>query len=176
MFHFAYDLTEQYSVHRIEISVFLFYSVFGSRSKYIVWILLNVWTYLLWFTGQLNGNWMYSIHIARTIWLYFCSKSLFWKLGLVVLIICISTTFIFWHSNSHAAFLVLGINFKDGIFINMFYDKKNKSPFFIARMPHPSSNIPSSIFWGSFYFKLLRIVRYTLLSFYFTPKVSGLYQ
>lgn len=37
------------------------------------WIRLNMWTYVLWFTGQLNVNHIYFIYIARIIWLQLCS-------------------------------------------------------------------------------------------------------
>ena len=41
-------------------------------------------------------------------------------------------------------------------------DKKYKFPFFIVRIQHLSSNIPSRVFYGLFYSELLRIARCTL--------------
>ena len=54
------------------------------------------------------------------------------------------------YQGSHATFLDLDITLKDGIFIYKIFDKRDKFPFFIVRMPHLSSNIPSSAFlWFS---------------------------
>ena len=55
------------------------------------------------------------------------------------------------------------------------YDKRDKFPFFIVRMPQFCSNIPSSIFYGSFFSELLRIARCTLLFIDFIGKASELY-
>ena len=64
---------------------------------------------------------------------------------------------------------------KDNIFKYKLLDKRDKFPFFIDRMLHLSTNIPSSIFQGSFYLELLRVDSCTLLFSNFTPKASELY-
>ena len=47
--------------------------------------------------------------------------------------------------------------------------------FFILRMPYLSSNIPSSMFYGSIFSEFLQIARCTLRLTDFVPKVSQLY-
>ena len=79
------------------------------------------------------------------------------------------------HQGTHATFLDLDITIKDNIFIYKLFDKRDAFPFFIVRMPHLSSNIPSSIFYGSFFSELLRIARCTLMLSDFIPKASELY-
>ena len=69
----------------------------------------------------------------------------------------------------HATFLDLDIRIADGLFVYRLFDKRDAFPFFIVRMPHLSSNIPSSIFYSSIYSELLRIARCTL---YFTDFIS----
>ena len=49
-----------------------------------------------------------------------------------------------------------------------------KFPFFIVRMPHLSSNIPSSIFYESGFSEILRVARCTLPFSDFTPRISEL--
>ena len=60
-------------------------------------------------------------------------------------------------------FINLGFTTKDNIFIFKLFDKSDKFPFFSVRMTHLSSNISSSIFYGSLYSELLRIARCTLI-------------
>ena len=57
------------------------------------------------------------------------------------------------HQVTDATFLDLEITLKDNIVIYKFFDKKDKFPFFIVRMPHVSINVPSSIFYVLFYSK-----------------------
>ena len=56
------------------------------------------------------------------------------------------------HQGKYATFSDLDITIEDGIFVYNLFDKIDKFPFFIVRMPHLSSNIPSSIFYGSIFF------------------------
>ena len=55
------------------------------------------------------------------------------------------------------------------------FDKRDKFPFSIVRMPQLSSNIPSSIFYGSIFSEFLRIARCTLRLEHFIPRASQLY-
>ena len=58
---------------------------------------------------------------------------------------------------NHASFLDLDIKTKEGTFLYKLFDKRDKFPLFIVRMPHMSSNIPSVIFYGSIFSELLHI-------------------
>ena len=78
------------------------------------------------------------------------------------------------HQGGHATFLDLDITIKDDIFVYKLFDKRDTFPFFIVRMPHLSSNIPSSIFYGSIFIEILRIARCTLLFDDFIPRLSEL--
>ena len=79
------------------------------------------------------------------------------------------------HNGDHATFLDLDITIKDGIFVYKLFDKRDAFPFFILRMPYLTSNIPSSIFYGSIFSEFLRIARCTLLCDDFIPRASDLY-
>ena len=79
------------------------------------------------------------------------------------------------HSGEHATFLDLEINIVNQIFVYKLYDKRDAFPFFIVRMPYISSNIPSSIFYGSIFSEFLRIARCTLQLDDFLPKAYELY-
>ena len=50
------------------------------------------------------------------------------------------------HSVTHATYLDLDIKTEDGMFVYKVFDKRDKFSFFIVRMPHFESNIPSTIF------------------------------
>ena len=78
------------------------------------------------------------------------------------------------HQGTHASFLDLDITIKDGIFVYKLYDKRDQFPFFIVRMPHMSSNIPSCIFYGASFSELLRIARCSLLLDDFIERASAL--
>ena len=80
------------------------------------------------------------------------------------------------HHGKHATFLDLDIKIEHGIFIYKLFDKRDKFPFFIVRMPHLQSNIPSSIFYGSIFSEFLRIARCTLRFQDFIPRASELYK
>ena len=80
------------------------------------------------------------------------------------------------HHGNHATFLDLDITLIDGKCVYKLFDKRDAFPFFIVRMPHLSSNIPSFIFYGSFMSEILRIARSTLLYLDFLPRVSTLYK
>ena len=81
------------------------------------------------------------------------------------------------HSGTHATFLDLDIKIEDGLFIYKLFDKRDAFPFFIVRMPHLQSNIPSTIFYGSIFSEFLRIARCTLkLQHFFTLSFRTLLQ
>ena len=66
------------------------------------------------------------------------------------------------HNGDHATFLELDISVIDNMFVYKLFDKRDAFPFFIVRMPHIESNIPSFIFYGSFKSEILRIAKNTL--------------
>ena len=80
------------------------------------------------------------------------------------------------HQGSHASFLDLDITVVDGTFVYKMYDKRDQFPFFIVRMPHRSSNIPSYIFYGATFSELLRIARCSLLFEDFLERTSCLFK
>ena len=80
------------------------------------------------------------------------------------------------HHGNHATFLDLDITIKANIFVYKLFDKRDKFPFFIVRMPHLGSNIQSSVFYGSIFSEFLRIAHSTLLLNDFTPRASEPYQ
>ena len=55
------------------------------------------------------------------------------------------------HSGTLAKFLDLDIKIEDGVFVYKIFHKRDKFPFFIFRMPHFESNIPSNIFYNSIF-------------------------
>ena len=73
---------------------------------------------------------------------YICPKQLELKLG---------------HQGEHATFLDLDIRIEDNRFVYKFFDKRDKLPFFVIGMSYLSSNIPSSIFYGSIFSEFLQI-------------------
>ena len=66
------------------------------------------------------------------------------------------------HHGIHASFLDLVIKTEDSVFVYKLFEIRGKFSFFIARVPHLSSNITSTILYGSIFSELLRIVRCTL--------------
>ena len=72
----------------------------------------------------------------------------------------------------HATLLEIDISVVDGKFVYKLFDKRDKFPFFIVRMPHLSSNIPSSIFYGSSFSEILRIARCSSLVDDFISRTS----
>ena len=55
------------------------------------------------------------------------------------------------HKGRYVSFLNLDICIEGGTFVYKLFDKRDAFPFFIVRMPHLCSNIPSAIL----YFHLL---------------------
>ena len=53
------------------------------------------------------------------------------------------------HQGNHVPFLDLDIKIDDCIFVYKLFDKREKFPFFIFRVSSLSSNISSTIFYGS---------------------------
>ena len=80
------------------------------------------------------------------------------------------------HQGDHATFLDLDITIVDGIFVYKLFDKRDDFPFFIVRMPHLSSDIPSYIFYGSILSEILRIARCTLHFEDFVSRSGALYR
>ena len=56
---------------------------------------------------------------------------------------------------NHVSFLDLDIKVEDSVFVYKPLDKMNKFSLFIVRMPHLSTNIPSTICYGSIFSELL---------------------
>ena len=79
------------------------------------------------------------------------------------------------YSGTHAPFLDLDIRIEDGIFVYKLFDKRDKFPFFIIRMPHFEINISSTLFYDSIFSEFLRMTRCTLKLEYFLSRVSDLY-
>ena len=61
------------------------------------------------------------------------------------------------------------------IFLYKLFDIRDKFPFFIVRVPYLSSNIPSSIFYGSMFSEFLRIAQCTFRLTDFVAKASQLH-
>ena len=78
------------------------------------------------------------------------------------------------HKGSHATFLEMEITIKDNIFVYKLFDKRDKFPFFIVRMPDLTGNIPCHVFYGSFMSEILRIARATLFYQDFLAKAKEL--
>ena len=78
------------------------------------------------------------------------------------------------HRGQHATFLDLDITIKDNTFIYKLFDKRDEFPFFIVRMPHLNSDIPSYVFYGSLMSEFLRIARCTLLFSDFCSRSANL--
>ena len=79
------------------------------------------------------------------------------------------------HSRTHATFFNLDTKIEDGIFVYKLFDKRDKVPFFIPRMPHFESNIPSTIFYASIFSEFLCIARCTVKLEHFLSRASELY-
>ena len=79
------------------------------------------------------------------------------------------------HQEKDKTFLDLDISAEDSISLYKLLDKRNKFPFFVIRMLYRSSNVPSSIFYGSIFSEFLQIARCTLRLTKFIPKAPQLY-
>ena len=79
------------------------------------------------------------------------------------------------HHGTHATFLDLDITVENNIFRYKLFDKRDAFPFFIVRMPHLDSNIPSKIFYSSIYSEILRISRCTLFLEDMVPRIAELF-
>ena len=75
----------------------------------------------------------------------------------------------------HATFFDLDITIEDDVFLYKLFDKRDKFPFFTGLMRYVSSNIPSSIFYGSIFSEVLQKARCALRLIDFAPKSSQLY-
>ena len=76
------------------------------------------------------------------------------------------------NQKAHVTFPNLYVTIKDNILIYKLFEKRDKFSFFIVGMPHLSSNIPSSTFYGSFHSELLRMAVCTLVySNFFTKNI-----
>ena len=68
---------------------------------------------------------------------------------------------------NHVSFLDLDIQVEDSVLACKPFDKRDKCSLFIVRIPHLSSNIPSTISSGSIFSELLRIARFPLRTYDF---------
>ena len=59
------------------------------------------------------------------------------------------------HQGNHVSFLDLDIKLEDSIFVYKPFDERDKFLLFIVRMPHLSSNIPSTISTGSIFAEII---------------------
>ena len=73
---------------------------------------------------------------------------------------------------NHVSFLDLDIKVEDSVFVYKPFDKRDKFSLFIVRIPHLSSNIPSTISSGSIFSELLWIARCPLRTYDFIPWAS----
>ena len=64
---------------------------------------------------------------------------------------------------------------ENGIFCYKLFDKRDAFPFFIVRMPHKDSNIPSNIFYSAIFSEILRISRCTIILEDVIPRISELF-
>lgn len=69
----------------------------------------------------------------------------------------------------------MGIKIEDDIFVYKLFDKKIKFPFLVVCVCYLSSNIPSSVFYGSILSGFLKIAACTLALTDFMPEASQLY-
>ena len=76
---------------------------------------------------------------------------------------------------NHASFLGLDNKKEDSSFVYQLFDKRDKFPFFVVRMPHMSSKIPSKMFYGPMFSELLRIARCSLRINGFIREASDLF-
>ena len=74
-----------------------------------------------------------------------------------------------WISRGTCNILGFGPN---NIFVYNVFDKRNKIPFFIVRIPYLSNNILTSVLQYSLYSEFLRLARCTLRFTDFVPKAS----
>ena len=75
------------------------------------------------------------------------------------------------HQVTYATFLDLDITIKDNIVIYKLFDKKDKFLFFIVRLPHVFTNVPSSTFYGSFYSKFQGLLG---MHYFFLAYIKGI--
>ena len=59
------------------------------------------------------------------------------------------------HRINHVSFLDLEIKLEDSVFVYKHFDERDQFSLFIVRIPHLSSNIPSTISSGSIFSELL---------------------
>ena len=63
---------------------------------------------------------------------------------------------------NHTWFLDLDVKIENSVFAYKLFDKRDKFPFFMVRMPYLWSNLPSAIFCWSVISELARVARCTL--------------
>ena len=80
------------------------------------------------------------------------------------------------HQGNHTSFLGFDIKIEDSVVLYNIFDKRDiLFSFLIVRMPHFSSNIPSTTFYGSVFSEFLRIATCTLKINDFIPRASDLF-
>ena len=76
----------------------------------------------------------------------------------------------------HATFLDLEVKVYNGHYTYCLFDKREKFPFYINRMPHLESNIPKYIFYGTIHAEILRLARANLLINDFVNRTTSLFK
>lgn len=66
----------------------------------------------------------------------------------------------------------MDITTEDNVFVDKLFDQRSMFSFFIAGMPYQSSNISSSVFYGSVFSEFLPMTWFTLRLTDFVPKSS----
>ena len=79
------------------------------------------------------------------------------------------------HSGTHPTFSDLPVKIEDRTCFYKLFGRRDKFLFFIVRMPHFESNIPSTILYDSIFSEFLRIARFTLKLEHFLPTSLELY-
>ena len=80
------------------------------------------------------------------------------------------------NEGDQATFLDLNISVYAGHYTYSHFDKREKFPFKINRMPHMDSNIPKSIFYGTIHAEILRLARANLLINDFIDRSASLFK
>ena len=79
------------------------------------------------------------------------------------------------HSDSYAIFYIQTSKLNMGQFFYKLFEKRDKFPFSIVRMPHFERTIPSTIFYGSIFSEFFLIAKCTPKLERFLPRASKFY-
>ena len=80
------------------------------------------------------------------------------------------------NEGNQATFLDLEVNVYNGQYTYSLFDKREKFPFYIIRMPHLHSNIPKYVFYGTIYAEILRLAKANLLINDFVNRSTSLFK